>query len=93
MENYSVLLLILLTINLVYTWKHDTTMFLFILLLIVGYLYLEDLYYSEISKLKNDLDKYIGSLKNNIESGIKDTIKNNVKPNIPPSIYNKLSKA
>ncbi len=68
-------------------------MFLFILLLIVAYFYLEDLYHDEVSKLKNDLDKYTGSFKNNIESGIKDTIKSNVKPNIPPSIYSKLNKA
>jgi hypothetical protein len=92
MQNYLILLVIFLLINLVYTFKHDMGMFLFILLLISACLYLQELLVSEISLLKNELNTFVGSLINNIESDIKDTIKTNIKPNIPSNIYSKLSK-
>jgi len=64
-------------------------MFLFILLIMAACLYFQDLLNTEVSKLKYELNNFVGSLTSNI----RDNIKNIVDGNLESNIYSKLNKA
>ncbi len=55
MNVYAVIVLLLLIITLLYTYQHDTSMFLFTLLLVFVCLYINDIFSNSFSFIKNDI--------------------------------------
>ncbi len=62
MNVYAMIVLLILIVTLLYTYKNDTSIFLFTLLLVSICLYINDIVSNSFSLVKNDIIKDISKI-------------------------------